>query len=128
MIKSGAGELALMERIKTLREEVEDLTAQLEQARVDISSLNNATQTLNNTVNVYTPEVHGTRVTTYIKNNWGSWESGVIHIEANIEGPHYCILGYKYDSWGCVMIMSYFLTRPIYLRVENSNWKDPLWL
>lgn len=42
MIKSGAGELALMERIKTLKEEVEDLTTQLEQAKSDIDSLNGA--------------------------------------------------------------------------------------
>lgn len=44
MNKSGSGELALMERIKTLREEVEDLTAQLEQAKSDISSLNSHTE------------------------------------------------------------------------------------
>lgn len=40
MMKAASGELELMERIKTLHEELDDLTAQLEQAKEQISQLN----------------------------------------------------------------------------------------
>lgn len=40
MMKAASGELELMERIKTLHEELDDLTAQLETAKEQINQLN----------------------------------------------------------------------------------------
>lgn len=46
MMKAASGELELMERIKTLHEELDDLTAQLETAKEQINQLNSQSQAL----------------------------------------------------------------------------------
>lgn len=75
-----------------------------------------------------TPNGYATRPIAYIKTNWDSWDEGIIQKDISVEGPRYFITGYKNTKWGSVILLSYYLERPIYLRVDNGEWKTSLWL
>ena len=68
------------------------------------------------------------RAISYTKDNYITWGNGIISMIVTIEGPKYYIFGYKNNQWGSVIILSYFIERPIYMRVDDGNWAYTRWI